>query len=244
MDQAKKNEMAYIAHRAMIEYVPRRIDEFVKWHSAGVGAIVVLSVANADRLLAIVSVSSFKWSLGFLLGALLLDILARALGTLVMGSCDVSLAIDKKIPDALGVKRSYEPRAPLPEEVKREILEFTDRMTRPMMWYVRIMARRAAKAAAEDNSGADRSLFPALKMSQWQSVAAITALLLSMAGASVAIFNVTILPPALHLETKVQHNSATLPKELRPAPLPAENAGRDSTTVDARRDLIRWPKID
>lgn len=191
----------------MIEYVLGRIDEFVKWHTAGVGAVVVLSIANADKLLAIVSAPSFKWSMGLLLGALLLDTFARILGTLTMGSCDVVIAMDEKIPDALGSKRSYQPRAPLSEEVKRMLLEFTDELTRPMLWHVRVMARRAAKAAAEDNSGADRTLFPALKMSQWQSIAALAALLLSIAGASIAVFNVTIAPSAPPFEANVQQES-------------------------------------
>jgi len=156
--------------------------------------------------------------MGLLLGALLLDTLARMLGTLAMGSCDVAIAMDEKIPDALGSKRSYEPRAPLSEEVKRMLLEFTDELTRPMLWHVRIMARRAAKAAADDNSGADRSLFPALKMSQWQSIAALAALLLSIAGASTAVFNVTITPSAPPFEANVQQkstNPATGPQSTR-----------------------------
>lgn len=195
MDQAKKNEVAYIAHRAMMKYIPGRIDEFVKWHTAGVGAVIILSIANADKLLAIVSAASFKWSIGLLLCALTLDTLARVLGTLAMGSFDVVKAVDKKMPIAFGVKRSYEPRDPMSEEVKRAILELSDDLTRPMLWYVRAMSRRAARATIEDNSGADRSLFVALKMSQWQSIAAAAALALSIAGTAIAVFNVTITPP-------------------------------------------------
>jgi hypothetical protein len=196
MDTAKKNEMMHIAHKAMAEYIPRRIDEFVKWHTAGVGAVVALSISNADKLLSVVSAASFKWSMGLLLGALLMDMLARILGTMVMGSCDVAIALDEKIPGALGAKRSYEPRAPLPEDMKREVLELTDEMTRPMLWHVRAMARSAARAAAEDSSGVDRSLSPALKLSQWQSVAAFLGLLLSIGGASAAVFNAAAAPSA------------------------------------------------
>lgn len=233
MDQAKKNEVAHIAHRAMVEYVPRRIDEFVKWHTAGVGAVVVLSIANADKLLAIVSVSSFKWSMGLLLGALLMDTLARVLGTLTMGSCDVVIAMDEKIPDAFGSKRSYEPRSPLSEEEKRMLLEFTDEMTRPMLWHVRLMARRAARAAAEDNSGADRTLFPALRMSQWQSIAALAALIISMAGASIAVFNVTIVPS---FEARAQRDFTYPATGLQSARMPV------SRPVDLSRRSIQSSK--
>jgi hypothetical protein len=217
MDQAKRNEVVHIAHKAMIEYVPDRIDEFVKWHTAGVGAIVVLSIANADKLLAVVSPPVFKGSMGLLFGALLFDTLARVLATLTMATRDVAKAMDEKVPDALG-KRSYEPRAPLSEDVKRMFLEFTNEMTRPMLWHVRVMARHAAKAAFEDNSGADRSLFPALKLSQWQSIAALAALLLSIAGASIAVFNVTIAPRAPQNEAHVRQeptNRETDPQSAR-----------------------------